>query len=203
MYARKSINFYLDSVASRRPTPGGGSVAALCAALGAALDSMVVNYTLGNKTYASVEKEMCGIRKKNENIRKRLIGLLDKDTRVYQKLNSVLALSRQNKKRTALVQKYLKEAANVPFEICILSFSALILCGRIVKIGNLNLITDAGCAAYLLESAYQCAVLNVKINLKYIKDKNFVRKKREYLTALLRKVVRLKQATIKQLERSL
>lgn len=203
MYARKSINFYLDSVARRQPVPGGGSVAALCAALGAALDSMVVNYTLGNKIYASAKKEMRAIRKKNENIRKRLIVLLDKDTRAYRRLSTALKLSKQNKKRNALVQKYLKEAALVPFEICGLSFKALILCSRIVKIGNPNLITDAGCAAYLLESAYRCAALNVQINLKYIKDKKFIREKNEYLTLFSRKMMSLKQAAVKQLERSL
>ena len=56
MATRKSMHAFLDEVASSAPAPGGGSVAALAGALGAALTSMVCHLTVGKKRYADVDE---------------------------------------------------------------------------------------------------------------------------------------------------
>jgi len=203
MYIRKPLRKYIDDVAAKKPIPGGGSVSALCACLAVALSSMVVNFTLGNKRYGAVQAKIKQLLKDNEVIRKKLVVLVDKDTIVYNKLNSALKLPCGNKKRNYLIQKCLKQAALVPFDICRLTLSAMGLCNQIAKIGNANLITDAGCTAYLLDSAYYCGQLNVRINLKFIKDKAFTRNKNRALQEMAKKITSLKKITIRHVEGSL
>lgn len=198
MYIKKSIKNYIDDLAAKKPTPGGGSASALVAALGAALGSMVANFTIGNARYLKVQPKVRILLKQNELIRKKLLLLVDKDTLVYLKLNSALKLPKENKKRSALIQKYLKNAANAPFSICDLCYRAMNLCLEIANLGNYNLLSDVGCAAQLLESAYQCALLNVKVNLKYIKDKKFQSQKTRALKRISRLIPKLKQFIIRK-----
>ena len=55
MYNDSSLKQYLNDLAAKLPAPGGGSAAALTAALGASLISMVLNFTIG-KTKSTIFK---------------------------------------------------------------------------------------------------------------------------------------------------
>ena len=61
MYVNKSLKKYLDDLTAKLPAPGGGSAAALVAALGAALIGMVINFTLGKPKYARYQMELTKI----------------------------------------------------------------------------------------------------------------------------------------------
>ncbi len=203
MYAQKTLKNYLDALAAKQPIPGGGSASALVAALAVALDSMVANFTVGNKRYRRIRPQIRNLLKKNERIRKKLLGLVDKDTVAYLKLNAAFKLPKDDKKRSNLLAHCLKQAALVPFEICLLSAEGMPVCAKIAQDGNPNLITDAGGAAYLLESAFFAAELNVRINLKFIKDKKFNRQKDKTLRKLAKRIHNLKTGIIKRVEGSL
>ena len=56
--ADQTCGAFLDALASKAPTPGGGGASALAGALGAALCTMVGNYTVGKKKYAGVEEDV-------------------------------------------------------------------------------------------------------------------------------------------------
>ena len=99
MYAQKTLKNYLDALAAKQPIPGGGSASALVAALAVALDSMVANFTVGNKRYRRIRPQIRNLLKKNERIRKKLLGLVDKDTVAYLKLNAAFKLPKDDKKR--------------------------------------------------------------------------------------------------------
>ena len=79
----KSVSNFLDELASDAPAPGGGSVAALGGALGAALVSMVCSLTLGKKGYDGVQDDIKDLLSQSETLRHRLAGLLDKDCLLY------------------------------------------------------------------------------------------------------------------------
>jgi len=81
------IDGFLSELSSNSPAPGGGSVAALSGALGAALSSMVCNLTVGKEKYADVQNEIKDALKKSEQLRKDLIKLIDEDTEAF---NSVM-----------------------------------------------------------------------------------------------------------------
>ncbi|HOX53892.1 MAG: cyclodeaminase/cyclohydrolase family protein [Candidatus Omnitrophica bacterium] len=168
MYKNKSVKIYLDDLSAKKPAPGGGSAAALAGALGAALLSMVANFTVGKEKYRQFEQEIKSSLSKSEKIRKKLLELVDLDVITYTKV------AKSKKKSLALYQKSLKEAANVPLEITKNCIEALELCPILEAKGNKYLVSDVHVARQLLVAAVHSAVVNVRINLPYIEDKEFV-----------------------------
>lgn len=164
MYINQSLKVYLDDLAAKKPAPGGGSAAAASAALAAALVSMVCNFTVGKDRYKKHEAKIKEILQKSEAIRSELERLVDADVEVY---NKVAEAGKE------VDDKILKEAESVPEQVCKLCHDGIKLCEALVDIGNKNLISDVGVASILFLSAFEAADLNVKINLKFIKDKEF------------------------------
>ncbi|MCG2713181.1 MAG: cyclodeaminase/cyclohydrolase family protein [Candidatus Omnitrophica bacterium] len=200
MYIRKDLKKYIDDLASRNSVPGGGSAAALAGAIGTALSSMVANFTLAGIQYKSEHRRMKQLLKKNESLRKKIQILIDKDVVVFLKLQDVMKIPKVCSQRATLTQKGLKEAANIPYEICCLCREAMGLTEHIARIGNINLISDSGGAAYLLDAAFKSAELNVKINLKYIKDKRFISKKKKALKIMSAFMAKIKKCLINKIE---
>ncbi|MBU0548765.1 MAG: cyclodeaminase/cyclohydrolase family protein [Candidatus Omnitrophica bacterium] len=152
MYRNKSLKIYLNDLAAKLPAPGGGSAAALTAAEGSALISMVVNFTLGKSKYARYHRDLLKALAGSEKIRARFIELVDLDVAAFK-------------------SKDINKSLSVPLEIARLCFDALKLCPPLVKKGNINLISDVAVAAILLEAGFSSALFNVRINLKYLKNR--------------------------------
>lgn len=188
--ARKTLTGFLDELASATPAPGGGSVAALAGALGAALTSMVCNLTLGKKKYASVEKDMQKILKEAEELRARFTVLIEKDADAFNKVMEVLSLPKDNEGQRALRSAALsaatKEATMIPMEVMKHCIDAMALAQNVAANGNTNSISDAGVSALMLHAACEGAALNVKINLNGIDDSEFVNWKTEEVLSLLK-----------------
>ena len=159
---------FVAATASKEPTPGGGAIAALTAATGAALAEMVANLTFGKKGYEAVQTEMEELQAKAEAIRKRMLELSQADADVFHIFMNALGLPKNTDEekaaRTAAIQQAYKDAAMVPFEIAELAS----------RKGNQNLITDGIIAAINARAAVKSAFLNVRINLSGIKDESFV-----------------------------
>lgn len=171
-YKNDTLEKYLDDLAARLPAPGGGSAAALTGSLGAALISMVINFTLGKPKYAKYEQELATILQRSEQLRRTLLDLVDLDVAAYKSRN-------------------IREALDVPLMVCRLCFEGIKLCPQLVKRSNKSLISDVGVAAVLFESAFASAEFNVDINLKMLSDKK--------LTALIRKELTSKKNLVKRL----
>lgn len=188
--ASSSISSFLNELASSSPAPGGGSVAALSGALAAALDSMVCQLTLGKKKYESVQEEISTLNQDVKKLKKQLITLIDEDTNAFNDVMAAFKMPKdteeQKKKRSEMIQKGYKKAAEIPLETARTAKKVLHFTIDIAKKGNTNSITDAGVAALLGYAAVHAAALNVEINLSSIKDKSFVEKMSEELQ-LLRK----------------
>ena len=169
---------FLDALAAGESTPGGGGAAALTAAQGAALVSMVIRFTLGKKKYADVEVEMQGYLVKSELLRIDLLAEVDADAAAFDAVAATYAMPKETGEekaaRTAALQAALKHAAAVPFGVAEQALSVIELAEPVGAKGNTNVISDAACAAYLAYSAIKCALVNVNINLKFIKDEAFV-----------------------------
>jgi methenyltetrahydrofolate cyclohydrolase len=192
MLTKKSVEEFLNELASNSPAPGGGSVAALAGALGSALTAMVCNLTIGKKKYASVEDEIKKVLEQIEPLRKKFILLIDKDTDTFNKVMEAYGLPKdsdeQKALRSAAIQSATKEATLVPLEVMKHCVDALALAKTIAEKGNANSITDAGVGALMLHAAVEGAALNVKINLTGIMDAEFVGWKREEVDSVLRTV---------------
>ena len=169
---------FVAATASKEPTPGGGAIAALTAATGAALAEMVANLTFGKKGYEAVQPEMEELQAKAEAIRERMLELSQADADVFNIFMNALGLPKNTDEekaaRTAAIQQAYKDAAMVPFEIGELANQIFDLAELASRKGNQNLITDGIIAAINARAAVKSAFLNVRINLSGIKDESFV-----------------------------
>ena len=157
-FKKQTLQKYLDQLASREPVPGGGSAAALAAALGAGLVSMVVHYSLGKGKTAMQEKRLKAILKKSDTIRKRLLELCEIDSKAY------LNLMQSWKKNQQTQKKAKTKARQAPEEVCRLSRQAIELTPFLVRHGNPHLLSDIQVAIELLLAGYSSATVMVKIN---------------------------------------
>ena len=169
---------FVAATASKEPTPGGGAIAALTAATGAALAEMVANLTFGKKGYEAVQTEMEELQAKAEAIRERMLELSQADADVFNIFMNALGLPKNTDEekaaRTAAIQQAYKDAAMVPFEIGELANQIFDLAELASRKVNQNLITDGIIAAINARAAVKSAFLNVRINLSGIKDESFV-----------------------------
>jgi formiminotetrahydrofolate cyclodeaminase len=196
VYIDEPLKKYLDEAASGASTPGGGSVAALAGALGAALTSMVCNFTVGKKKYEDVEAEVTQILSEAEDLRGKLLDLMVEDTQVYGQVSKAYGMPRgtpeEKEARTEAIQKALKAAMGAPLEAAICCHKILKLNQPLVEKGNQNLISDVGVAVLLAESAMRSAIMNVEINLSYIKDEKLCQETREKLRPLISEAAELR-----------
>jgi len=207
MLSEKPVVTFLDELASSAPAPGGGSAAALAAAIGAALVSMVANLTVGKKQYVDVQADIQRILVRSEALRHKCQDLLEKDVAAYTQVSRVYKMPKdtdeQKAARADAMQKALKNATTVPMELAQVCVEILELCPEAAEKGNVNAVSDAGVGALMAEAALRAAALNVLINLGSIKDEAFVQKERAKLDALLAGKSQLKEQILKDVEAKL
>ena len=178
MLIDKKVSNFLDELASNSPTPGGGSVAALAGALGASLISMVGNLTVGKKKYEDVEEDIKKIVSSSEKLRYELSQLIEEDVKVFNNFMSTYKMPKETedekKIRVEKIQESLIEAAKVPLRVAYKCLDILSLSKEAAEKGNINVVSDAGVAVLMAEAALDSAILNVKINLRMIKDEKVI-----------------------------
>ena len=185
----KSVQQFLDELASRQATPGGGSAAAVMGAQSAALISMVCNLTIGKPRYAEVEEDMQALLLRSESLREKLTGMIKADIDVFDKLMACYGLAKdtdeEKAERSAQIQSVLKQATIVPLECAKACAEAIELSRIAAEIGNAGVISDAGVAVMAGYGALKSAALNVYINAGSIKDKEFANSKLAELEKIL------------------
>ncbi len=189
MIKDQTLQQFLDGLASKAPTPGGGGAAAVMGAMGAALVSMVCNLTLGKKNYEAVEAEMKATLERAEALRARLADMIRADADVFGQVMGAYGLPKdtdaQKLARVDAIQAALKSATLVPLD-CARACAELIALSRVVaEKGNKNVVSDAGVAVLAAYSALKSAALNVYVNAGAIKDEAFVQERIGELDALL------------------
>jgi formiminotetrahydrofolate cyclodeaminase len=185
----KPVVNFLDELASSAPAPGGGSVAALSGALGAALVSMVCNLTLGKKGYEDVQGDIQDLLAQSEALRQELTDLLEDDVAAYTGYSKAAKMPRateeEKAERAEAMQAALKTATDVPLRIAGAAVKVMDLCMPAAEKGNKWAVSDAGVAVLMAEAALRSAALNVLINLGNLKDKDFAADRRAKLESLL------------------
>ena len=174
-----TINEFAKIVASDSPVPGGGSIAALCGALSAALSEMVANLTVTKKKYADSKEEMNAIINKASQLRDRLLNYIEEDSFAYKKVMEAYKLPKETEEEKCLrlerIQEGLKVAASVPLEVAETSYEIFPLVEAVVLRGNSSSVTDALVGAMMARTGVLSAILNIRINLDSIKDEDFVK----------------------------
>ena len=175
-----NIEEYIKELASKTPVPGGGGASAVAGALSAALSSMVCNLTIGKKSFAAVEEDIKNILSDMNKHMESFIKLSDKDAEVFYPLSQAYGFKPQNEEEKALheanMEKLLFDAAIVPLDIMKEANSMLNSIDFLAKKGSKLAISDAGVAVGLLRSAVCGAMMNVVINVKYMKDRDIAQR---------------------------
>ncbi len=165
-----TLTDYLHRLASADPTPGGGSVAALCGALAGGLGAMVCRLTFGKPRYADVEAELQQVVVDLDELRVQLTGLVAEDARAYDELSAAYKVPKDDPGREAAIQAALVIATETPLRIAELAAQVVDLVPVVVAKGSKVAVSDAGMAALLSAAALRSAALNVLINVKATKD---------------------------------
>lgn len=157
---------FLESIAARTPTPGGGSVAAYAGAMGAALMAMVARLNDKKAEHGPLHDMI----EPAEALMGRLNALVTEDAAAFNAVMACFKLPDGDPQKAAKTQAANAEAARVPLETMRVCFDVMELAMRGLEKSKPNCLSDAGVAAYLADAALMSARLNVMINLPSISD---------------------------------
>jgi len=174
----KSMAVFLDELASKAATPGGGSAAAVMGAQAAALVSMVCQLTIGKPHYAAVEAEMVLLLEQAETLRHTLLDMIKADVEVFNQVMAAYRLPKataeQENERQAAIQVALKAATEVPLACAKACAETIALSKIAAEKGSVAVISDAGVAVMAGYAGLKSAALNVYINTGSLQDTDFV-----------------------------
>jgi len=183
-----SIGNFAELIAAGTPAPGGGSVAAYCGVLAAALGQMVCNLSIGKKKYAGAEPRLLNVRAELEELGTGLKELIEEDAASFEDVLRAYRLPKetdeQSVARTKAIQLALQHAVAVPLETASRSMEVLSLLREIAEIGNTNALSDVAVGAQLAQTAIIGASYNVAVNLGSISDEEFVSTRRQQMDEL-------------------
>ncbi len=179
----ETVGGFLGAVASNAPTPGGGSVAAVTGAAGAALLSMVARLTIGKEAHADVEPRMREIAGLADDLRAALLALADRDAAAFAGVMAAFKLPKatddERTARSEAIQRATADAAAAPLEVARRSATLIDLAPEVIEKGNPNAASDGASAAAMLHAAVIAALANVEINAASLKDADEVERMRD------------------------
>ena len=177
MLADLSVTDYLARTASGDPVPGGGSAAALNAALAAGLIEMVARLTVGRKSFEAVDAEMRAVADRAAALRQKLTGDIDRDSEAYTQVLGAFGMPKatpeEKAARARAIQAAFRQAARVPLGVARDALQAMALGRQVIARGNPNAASDGAAGVLAARMAARAAVYNVRINLGSIQDEGF------------------------------
>jgi glutamate formiminotransferase/formiminotetrahydrofolate cyclodeaminase len=201
---QRPLHDFVDEVSRDTPAPGGGSVAALAGALGAALSSMVSNLALGKQEENIHENTLQELAQNAQTLKDTLLMAIDADTNAFNAYTEALRLPQstpeEKKIRQQNIQEGLQKAIAVPLQTAQLSFHAMELCHQSAKLGKISSITDAGVGTHLAFAGVQGGIYNVLINLKESCDPAYVQDLKNQCDALLQQALKLREENTQLLQ---
>lgn len=180
MITNKNCKEFINILSSKEPVPGGGGASALVGAIGMALGSMVGNLTLGKKKYENFQEDIKIILDKAGKLQDELIMLVEKDAEVFEPLSKAYGLPKNTEeekvKREETMENALKLACSVPLDIMRNALRSIELHEELSVKGTKIAISDVGVGVAFCKSALMGASLNVFINTKLMKDREYAQK---------------------------
>ena len=184
-----SVTEFTNLLSSKTSVPGGGGASALVSSIGIALGNMVGEFTVGKKTYADVEEDIKTLMKKAKILQEQLLECIDEDAIAFEPLSKAYSISKDDPKRDTIMEECLKNAASVPVKIVKLCGDAIDLQEEFAKKGSKIMISDAATGVALLSGAMKGAAVNVKVNTRLMKDREYAAKLDTEVEELLDKYI--------------
>ncbi len=175
--ASMSIVKFANTLASDAPAPGGGSVAALCGNISAALATMVSNLTYGKREYKDSWIQMEEIGVEGQSLKDWFLEAIDRDTESFNDVMDAMRLPKKSKEqqevRDNAIQEANKKCTLIPLEVLERSLEIAPLLLLVARLGNSNCASDVGVGALCMLTCAEGAALNVRINLKNMESGSF------------------------------
>lgn len=172
-----SCEDFVEVLSTSAPVPGGGGASALVGAIGMALGGMVGSLTTGKKKYAAVEEDIQRLLAESRQIQAKLLALVLRDAEVFEPVAKAYgmptATDEEKAQKQQVMEKVLREAALVPAEIMDQCLAALEVTVEFAEKGSTLAVSDAGVSATVCRAGLEGASLNVYINTKMMKDREF------------------------------
>lgn len=183
----KSVTEFTEALASKAAVPGGGGASALVGAIGIALGDMVGELTVGKKKYADVEEDVRALMARAQELRVRLLSCVNKDAEAFEPLSRAYGIPKDDPTRDEVMEKCLRDAAAAPLEILDLCCEAIELQREFAAKGSVLAISDAATGVVFCWSAMYGAAVNVKVNTKSMKDREYAEKINAHVDAQMAK----------------
>ena len=184
---RKSIKEFTELIASKAPFPGGGGASAAVAAIGVALGDMIGELTVGKKTYAAVEDEVKELMAHAQELREKFLSLINKDAEDFEPLSKAYSIPKDDPNRDEEMERCLRLAAAAPLEIFDLTCEAIELFMPLAQKGSKLAISDAATGVVFCWSAMYGAAINVKVNTKPMKDREYAEEINKHIDDAMQK----------------
>ena len=196
-----TVEAFTEVLASGQPVPGGGSAAAIAAALAASLTSMVVRLSLGRPAYAAHAALHGEGLASSDAARSRFLSFAEEDAAAYAGYRAARSLPRGTDVQVAARETAIREAArasaSVPLDVVEACRRQLELVERLAGRSNPHAASDLECAALLLEAAARAAAANVLVNLPAVADETYATRARglvaDHLAAIAEASARTRQ----------
>ncbi|WP_294348424.1 cyclodeaminase/cyclohydrolase family protein [uncultured Clostridium sp.] len=185
---------FIEDLSSDLPSPGGGSVAGLMAALSGSLNSMVYSLTVNKKSFEDLDGEtkkmVLDFSEASKKFTIKSLKFMEDDRKYFNDLMKIYKMKKDTEEEKEIRKKAVLEgtlkAMKTPLELCREGYKFYDNIEIAVRYGNKMLLSDAGCAASLLHSVIECSVINVKVNLTSLRSKSFAKGIEEEVNGLLK-----------------
>lgn len=171
-----SCDEFTKLIASSAPAPGGGGASAMVGAIAIALADMVCEFTVGKKKYADVEERVKQLQKRSLEIRSELIEKIDADAENFKPLAAAYAIPKDAPGRDEELERCLRLATKTPLEIFDLCAESVVILKELEQIGSKIIVSDAFTGSAFAEAALEGAMINVTVNTKLMKDREYADK---------------------------
>jgi formiminotetrahydrofolate cyclodeaminase len=190
-YTDIQISEFIEQLSSKAPVPGGGGASALIGAIGVSLCSMVANLTLGKKKYIEYQTDIEIMLLRTSKSIEKLLSLIQKDAEAFEPLSIAYSIPKNEPNRDDILENALVTACSVPMDILREVASILDIIEQLFVKGSKLAISDVGVAASVCRCAMESSVMNVYINTKLMKNRDYALKiNEEARDILLNGVVR-------------
>ncbi len=206
-----TVTGFANEVDSNSPAPGGGSVSALASDIGVGLARMMAHLSFGKKKFEALDDDTKSEFKsrfdKLGEIRAELSTLVDKDTESFNEFMKAVKMPKDTDEEKAARAKAMEDATifsiEVPYKTASLSLEALKILDFLVTNGNQNAITDIGVGTLMLATGMEGAILNVKVNLMGLQNKDVHDKYSEGCKKILEEGHKIKDTIIAGIHKQL
>ena len=192
-YLDKSLKSYLACLAGKAAVPGGGSASAIVGSLGCGLLSMVANFTLSDKGFNGYKERSKKALKMSEYLRKKFMLIVDEDAKAYKRLSIAF---KKNAKNSLVFQRALKAAIVSPSRVCDYSYKAAMAALELSYVGKKAILSDVISAIHNLDAAFESGLVNIYVNIRYVKNKTYALNKADKYKSLQRDMKQIKNKVL-------